>query len=249
MKAPSVAVQIVNYKTKSFLEPLLDSIAKDIVQCAYTVEINILDNNSGDNLEDIKKKWRDHNVSVYSADENKGFGAGHNILAQKTEARYLLILNPDVLFIEARTIERLVKTLEEYRAAVVGPRLLTPKKEARNAPLGKLSAKQFKQQPWDHSLTYVGPYRTHDHITDAAWVSGATFLITRQSFLESGGFDEKFFLYMEEVDLCRRLRKKQQRTVYNPAIRVLHYNHAVASKTAKHMLRSVPYFVFKMLKD
>ena len=57
MKSADIAIQIVNYKTKDFLDPLLESITKDIATYNGTVEVNILDNDSGDSLEDISKKW------------------------------------------------------------------------------------------------------------------------------------------------------------------------------------------------
>lgn len=248
METPYIAIQIVNYKTKNFLNPLISSIIKDTADYGQKIEINIIDNDSGDDLRNIAKRWQDQDVHTYKADKNGGFGTGHNVLARKTRARYLLILNPDVLFIENQTVERLMNTLKQYKATVVGPRLLTPKNKARNIPLGNLSPSQLKQQPWDHSLGYVRPYRLHDKLVEAAWVSGAVFLIERESFLESGGFDETFFLYMEEVDLCRQLRKRRQRIIYEPAIRVLHYNHAVAKKNTKQMFNSLPRFFFKMLK-
>ncbi len=246
MQMPDLAIQIVNYRTKRFLEPLLVSITNDLAGSKLQVEINILDNASGDDLDDIAKRWKPHNVHTYRSDINGGFGAGHNVLAQKTQARYTLILNPDLLLIEANTIERLIDSLEQTRAAVMGPRLLTPR-ERRDTALEGLSLAQLKQQPWDHSRSYIGPYRVDNDLTEVAWVSGAVFLIKRQEFTKMGGFDEKFFLYYEEVDLCRRLRKQGRHILYDPRVQVLHYGSAVAKK-GRHVMKSFLYFQRKRFK-
>ena len=250
MQSADLAIQIVNYKTKSFLDPLIESIFKDLAGSHLKTEINILDNASGDNLEDIGKKWHDHDVNIYKSDRNGGFGAGHNLLAGKTKATYLLILNPDLLLIEEHSIERLLRTFKQTGAAVVGPRLLTPR-SAKDIYLKSPPADQLKQQLWDHGTHYLepNPYYVHNDLTEVAWVSGAVLLISRQEFLDIGGFDEKFFLYYEEIDLCRQLRKKQQRIMYDPNIQILHYGSAVAKKFSLHMLKSLLHFELKSLRQ
>jgi N-acetylglucosaminyl-diphospho-decaprenol L-rhamnosyltransferase len=250
MKMIDVTIQIVNYKTKNFLNPLIDSILKDLRGSNLTFEINILDNNSGDDLRSFFTKWQNHGVHVYVSDKNGGFGAGHNMLAAKTNAQFLLILNPDLLFIEKNTIKRLIAVSNKKRVAVVGPRLLTPRSR-QDRSLYNLSVDQLKQQPWDH-FKYdksVGLYHPHDELSEVAWVSGAVLLIARQQFVDAGGFDEKFFLYYEEVDLCRRLRMTGVKVFYDPSIQVLHYGSAVASHYSKHMMKSFLYFQFKKFRS
>lgn len=237
----SLAIQIVNYKTKGYLIPLLTSIFKDIESSKIKVEVNILDNNSGDNLKDVEQKWSNHNLKVYYSDKNGGYGAGHNILASKTNADYLLLLNPDTRFIEKDTVSRLLKTLEKTKATVVGPRLLT--KKYRDQPHNN----ELVQQPWDHSISeeFFSSYEVHDSIVKATYVSGAVFLINREKFVDIGGFDERFFLYHEEVDLCDRLRSKGAVVIYDPSIQVYHYRHAVASKKSIYYVKSTIYYLLK----
>jgi N-acetylglucosaminyl-diphospho-decaprenol L-rhamnosyltransferase len=244
MKQLDVAIQIVNYKTRDFLEPLIESVFRDTASSDLKIEINVLDNASGDDLSDIARRWRGKNLHIYATDTNNGFGAGHNLLAGKTRARYLLILNPDLLIIEPRTVERLIARLEKSGAAVVGPRLLTPRaRQARE--LGDLTAGDLKQQPWDHCKRYIGPYQRHDKPVEVAWVSGAVFLIGREQFEAAGGFDEAFFLYYEELDLCRRLRRRGLRVVYDPEVQVLHYGNAVANKFSRYLVKSFLLFLMK----
>lgn len=252
VKSPDIAIQIVNYKTKAFLEPLLESVAKDVAGSSLAVEINILDNASGDDLTEIGKRWQKHNVHIYTSDKNRGFGGGHNLLANKTKAHYLLLLNPDLIFIEPQTVQRLLDTHQQSNADVVGPRLLTPKKRTA-AQLAALSQSQLKQQPWDHGTYNIFTrYRSKHTLTEVAWVSGAVFLIERDTFENVGGFDEKFFLYYEEIDLCHRLQGQGKRTVYDPTIQVLHYSGGATGRGiayGKHSTKSFLRFHAKRLKS
>lgn len=247
MQAVDLAVQIVNYKTKSFLEPLIRSILTDLADSGLTFEISILDNASGDDLGDITQKWSGRGIHLYISHKNGGFGAGHNQLARKTAARYLLVLNPDTLFVEPGSIRRLLDTLEQHGAAVVGPRLLNPSRQKRSSALGQLAPDQLTRQRWDHGVLGLSKWRprtTHE-LQAVAWVSGAVFLIERALFVKVGGFDEKFFLYCEEVDLCLRLRQRHETILYDPSVQILHQNGAVAKKFSRYGLYSVFYFLRK----
>lgn len=240
MKSPDLAIQIVNYKSKAFLDPLLTSIINDISTLDCAIEINILDNASGDDLSDIGAKWKKHNVHVYTSKTNGGFGAGHNLLAHKTAAPYLLILNPDILLIESHTIQRLLKSLEQHNATAVGPRLQNPK--TRSYTLGQpLASRQLKQQIWDYgTFTVFWRYKTLHAPQEVEWVSGGVTLINRGAFDAIGGFDERYFLYYEDLDLCDRLHRSGGRIVYDPTIQVLHYGSASTKGNGKyrHLMRS-----------
>ena len=249
MSYPDVAVQIVNYKTKRFLYPLIESILSDIKGAKRSVAINILDNASGEDLADIAKQYGNQNVHVYTSKTNGGFGAGHNQLAGKTSAHYILLVNPDMLFIEEHTIDRLVDTLEQQRATVAGPRLLWPRKRNQQTmDLQTLSRAELTQQPWDHGRDTEWRYYVDNELREVVWVSGAAFLIERAAFEAVGGFDEQFFLYYEEIDLCYRLRKRGNVVIYNPKIHLVHYGSAATGKFNKHKLKSLLLFLRKKIK-
>lgn len=236
-----IRIQIVNYKTKSYLLDCLTSIAADMENFDGEYSMAILDNASGDNLSDIRalspqfKKFE-----IYQGENNVGFGGGHNFLSQKSDAKYILLLNPDTKIIEPRTIERLIEQAIEFEAQVIGPRLIT--------------SKDITQQ-WDHGelhgfRAWIGLnsgnsfWREQKKVTEVAWVSGAAFLIEKKWFDDLKGFDERFFLYKEEEELCWRLRKKGGKVVYDPTITIFHYGGVVAKKS-EHMQKSVDYFLDK----
>jgi N-acetylglucosaminyl-diphospho-decaprenol L-rhamnosyltransferase len=226
-KTPTLAVQVVNYGTRSYLEKCLGTVVADLDRSEIPYEINLLDNASGEDLDDLAQTLPA--CRAYSASRNLGFGAGHNLLAAKTPAPYLLILNPDVEFVSPATAERLLAIVAgEDRVKAAGPKLVT----ATGEP-----------QPWDHGRLHGlraqisvraghAYWRPTDVRQEVAWVSGAVLLVEHAAFTALGGFDEKLFLYKEDEDLCLRLRRANGRVVYEPAVVARHHGSVAADRRA-----------------
>jgi hypothetical protein len=236
-----VCIQIVNYKTKAYLLRCLESLFEDLKNAEIVFSVAILDNASGDDLSDIPKKFPGKPIAVHYHRSNVGFGAGHNVLARQSSARYLLLLNPDILFIETNTIGRLLDRAKESGSAVVGPKLVTTKKRvAQHYDHGELYGLRARiAQHTGHAF-----WKEQKNITQAAWVAGAVFLIEKEWFVRLGGFDENFFLYGEELELCFRLRALGGAVTYDPTIIVFHYAGVVAKKS-DHLRKSNDYFLRK----
>ena len=141
--------------------------------------------------------------SAFRAGTNLGFGGGHNLLASRTEAAYLLVLNPDVELLTPGSIEHLlglVRGGERVKAA--GPKLIGPDGRGQPYDHGRLhGARAAIALKGGHSY-----WRDTDVRQEVAWVSGAAMLVEREAFLSVGGFDENLFQYKEDEDLCLRLR-------------------------------------------
>lgn len=251
-----IVIQIVNYNTKKYLPDCIDGVISDLKKVGLSYKILVLDNDSRDDLSDLEKKYDKENVQFYYSDKNGGFGAGHNFLSKKAESEYILILNPDIKFLEAGTITRLIKHFKkdaDNKVVIVGPKLLN----------------DSGVQRWDHGESHgflgrlscaIGGtfWKDRKNTTEVAWVSGAFFLIKRDIFKEICGFDENFFLYKEEEDLCLRIRKLGFKIIYEPDVKVLHHGSVVASKSEffndsdkyffeKHF-RDKGFFVFNFIK-
>lgn len=234
-----LAIQIVNYKTKTYLSDLLKDLVSDLKNATFSYEINILDNDSGDQLDDLKKDFPQLPISIYYSKKNLGFGAGHNFLAQKTEADYLLILNADLKIIEKDSVTQLYSAINsDPDIDVLGPRLV--KESGRT-------------QVWDHGhfipiLPKIYMYWREDkNPCSVAYVSGAVFLIRKSSFDQVKGFDPKIFLYSEELDLCIRIQDTGGKIVYNPSVKVMHFGSVVAKK-GRFMKDSMNYMIDKYYK-
>jgi GT2 family glycosyltransferase len=237
--APQLAVQIVNYHTRNYLERCLDGVAADLEQSGLQYEISLLDNGSGERLGDLSQRYL--HCRAFMSAENLGFGGGHNLLARQTRARHLLILNPDIEFLAPHTAERLLEVFRsDSRVKVVGPRLIT----AAERP-----------QPYDHgrlhglraSIALRGGHsywRVLNTRQEVAWVSGAAMLLQRTAFMSVGGFDENLFLYKEDEDLCLRLRAAGALVMYEPSVVIRHHGSVVADRNAE-LARALSYYFAK----
>lgn len=235
-----VRIQIVNYKTKAYVVECLTSLLATIADGSLTHSIALLDNASGDDLSDIPHLFPTLPLEIHHATTNVGFGAGHNVLATRGDARFLLLLNPDTRFVEARTTARLVQRAVDSNAQVVGPRLVSA---------------DGKPQPWDHGelhgwlaqtamRTGNSFWRRQTVPSSAAWIAGAACLFEKRWFDKLGGFDERFFLYKEDEELCLRLRDLGGTVVYDPTISVMHHCGVVARKH-EHLATSTVLFLEK----
>ena len=236
-----LAIQVVNYRTRLYLERCLMTVLADVERSGLTYEVNLLDNDSGESLEGLSRIFpRCH---AFAAPRNLGFGAGHNLLARNTDAPYLLILNPDVEFVSPETAKRLIATVAEPGPVkVVGPKLLTPAGAAQAYDHGRLHG--FRAQialRGGHSY-----WRATNIRQGVAWVSGAALLVERAAFEQVGGFDENLFLYKEDEDLCLRLRNTGGQVVYEPSVTVLHHGSAVTDRQAE-LAHASSYFFAKHL--
>jgi GT2 family glycosyltransferase len=223
-----LAVQVVNYRTRRYLERCVETVVSDLEASRLRYEINLLDNASGEDLADLSARFP--RVRALSAQTNLGFGGGHNVLAGQTEATYLLILNPDVEVIAAGSIERLLGVVKAGdRVTAAGPKLVGSDGRAQPYDHGRLNGMRAAiALNGGHSY-----WRATDTRQEVAWVSGAAMVVERAAFTALGGFDEELFLYKEDEDLCLRLREAGGRVIYEPAVRILHQESVVADRRAE----------------
>ena len=147
-------------------------------------------------------------------------------------------------FIEPNTVRRLYDdACGNVDAAVVGLQLLTAQREPQKFDHGELSGILAS-----FALAAGRSYwRERNERGEVAWVSGALFLIRKKIFDALSGFDENFFLYKEEEDLCLRIREQGKNILYDPTIHVLHHGSVVAKKE-EYMGPSLRYFLEKHFK-
>lgn len=227
-------MQIVNFRTKSHLGPCISAVLEDLRAGPGEHRVLVLDNASGDDLSELAAVHRDDPVEFHLGEDNVGFGAGHNRLAQLHEAAVLLLLNPDVLLRSRATVAALCELLSEPGVAAAGPRL-----EREDGVI----------QQWDHGdlsgiRARLAAAAGHSHArerttrTGVAWVSGACVAISRPWFEVVGGFDPGFFLYKEEEDLMLRMRRLGARVVYDPTLRAVHQG-SVTGARPEHLAPAV----------
>lgn len=240
--AAAVSAVVVNYNAGAHLTGCVASLRAEGV-----ADVVVVDNGSADGsvaaLLDA-----DPAVRVVRPPRNLGFGGGANAGARHARHDLLLVCNPD-LALHAGALATLVATLADHPdVAVVGPRVLTADGEvypsARAFPtIGEAAGHAFvgllsEENRW--TRRYKRPVPAADvpavggGSSEADWVSGACFLVREDAFSSVGGFDEAYFMYVEDVDLCWRLRRAGWRVLYEPAAAV---THVQGVSTGRHPYR------------
>jgi N-acetylglucosaminyl-diphospho-decaprenol L-rhamnosyltransferase len=220
----SVGAVIVNYNAGEHLRHCVQSLRADGV-----AEIVVADNDSRDGSERAVAE-ADPEVVVLRTGDNLGFGTAANRGVAATTSPYVLIMNPDVV-VEPGTVKCLATALDEDpNLAAVGPRITnldgSRYPSARRFPdLPVAAGHAFLGFVWPEnpfSRAYKLADRDHTRAQPVDWLSGACLLVRRTAFREVGGFDEAYFMYVEDVDLCWRLWRAGWRVGYEPAATVVH---------------------------
>jgi GT2 family glycosyltransferase len=217
------SIVIVNWKSIEFLIPCIESIKKN-TQSKH--EIIIIDNNSG-SAEQTEISKIKNIITIFNPD-NKGFATACNQGFQIAQGNYIFMLNPDTLLIGS-TIDILIDYLENNTTIFAAAPKLVYGEDCSHHP----SVKHFTS-PFGHfflMLPVVGKLwkkwrnistnPNKPKIIDCVW--GAAIMFRKEVFMKIGFFDERFFLYSEEVDLCRRMKMKGMRLAYHPQAVVAHY--------------------------
>ena len=228
---PEVTAILVNYNAGGELALALQSIRADCADIAW--EAVVVDNASTDGsaavVETIPQAALVRNVA------NVGFSRAVNQAVALAKSPLLLLINPD-----CRVIPGAVSTLRavldvEPSCAVVGPRILDPDGAVQGSARGDpdmLTGLFGRTGVLRVALPFLPVARRNVVAEDAVrtgassivvdWLSGACMLVRRDAFLAAGGFDERFFLYWEDADLCRRLRNRGFHVRYVPGATAVH---------------------------
>lgn len=222
-----VAVIIVSYNTRDHLNRCLHSLHAAGTQCTH--EVVVVDNGSSDgSVGLVRTHWPD--VRLIEIGENVGFAAANNRGAEATDSAFVLLLNSDTE-VPPGAVDGLMQPLrDDPDISVVGPRLvdragqvelshgsmMSPWGEVWQKLKGLVLARQIPGL-----ASWVARSMTRPHFPD--WVSGACLLVRRADAEAAGWFDERFFLYAEDVDLCASIRRLGHRILFTPAVEVVHH--------------------------
>lgn len=226
----TLSIIIVNYKSKGLLKQCLRGIYD--AKLALDFEVIVVDNASHDGSEVMVRRYFPQ-VHLIMAKENKGFGAGNNLGLAVAKGEYILILTPDVAVFPGAVEDLHRYILAHPQVGLVGPKLINPDGSIqssaylfpsfmmaifRRTPFGKLPAakrqlQRYLMRDWDHNDS-----------RPVGWVLGACFLARADQLKKLQGFDEAFFLYVEDTDLCRRFWQIGAEVHYVHTAEMVHYH-------------------------
>ena len=229
---PEVSAILVNYNSGADLRLALQSVAEECASCPW--EAIVVDNASTDGSGACASAFAPHARLVSNA-SNVGFGRAVNQAVAASSAPLLLLLNPDCR-LSRGALAALRAVLDcEPSCAIVGPRVLDPDGAVQGSARGDpdmLTGLFGRTGALRARLPFL-PVARRNVLADEAiasgkrsvpvdWISGACMLVRRQPFLDAKGFDERYFLYWEDADLCRRLRQLGHEVRYVPGAAVVH---------------------------
>lgn len=247
----NITSSIVTYKNSI---EILKKTINSFLNTDLNIKLYIIDNSPSDRIREVCK---DKRIEYIFNKKNLGFGAGHNIAIRRLreESKYHLVLNPDIFF-ESGRLEKLYEFMESNEeVGLIMPKIYYLDNSAQHlckllpTPLDLILRRSnlkflktvFKNRLDNYELRFSG----YDKVIDVPHLSGCFMLVRKDVFKKVGFFDERFFMYLEDVDFSRRVHK-YYRTVYYPEVVVYHhwakdsYSNPVAFK--HHLLSAIKYF-------
>lgn len=238
---------IVNYNSQFWLKKTLSSLKEFYLsKTKKNVQVTVVDNNSSDDsLKMIAYEFRF--VKVLKLKDNFGFAVANNVALKESNAEYVLLLNSDVEFTDKSNLDTLISFMQEKPK--VG--IITPRIEFISGEIDP-ACHRGEPTPWA-AFTYMFGLETlfpqtklfaqyHQsyknlrtiHTIDAC--SGAALLIKGDLLKEVGLLDERFFMYAEDLDWCRRVREAGYLVVYYPEVVVIHHKNKSGIKSASQQI-------------
>lgn len=231
-----ISIIIINWNTKELLLGCLESIEKEGSECS--LEVVVVDNGSVDgSVEAARENYP--RVKLIQNGRNLGFAKANNIGIEASTGRYVCLVNSDVKVMPA-CFAKLVDYMDTNNSiGIIGPKILWPdmslQDSCRRFPnlwnnlceilyLNKLFPK-LEVFGGEHMIFFP-----HDRMIKVDGLVGCFLMIRRSALTEVGLFDERFFIYSEEIDLCKRFRKSGWEIVFYPDAQAIHYGRASSSQ-------------------
>lgn len=243
-----ISIAIVSYNTRDLLRACLRSLQTH--SDAANLEIIVIDNASRDgSAHMVRQEFPD--VQLIESAHNSGYGAANNRALQEARGEFVWILNSDTT-IESATIATMLEWMRaQPRCGAIGTRLILPAGTTQpSCALDPSLFAVFIEQTYLDKLMpgnrYAGSYAMTDwdynDLREVPQVCGASLLVRRAAWRALGGFDESYFMYFEDTDLCVRLREAGWKIWYLPAARVHHHLGASSAGAWRERARMVAHY-------
>lgn len=240
-----LSIIIVNWNSKDYLRKCIDSIVSTVYGIQY--EIVVIDNASFDGCDEMLQQFYPQ-VRFIQGQQNRGFAWANNMAFQKSKGRNLLFLNPDTE-VKDSSIETLYHHLNSLpNAGIVGATLLNSDGSVQTSCIQAfptilnqlLDSNALRNLFPEADLWGMKPLFTGDaHPKQVDAVSGACLMIKRSIFEDVGMFNNEYFMYSEDIDLCFKVRKASLNTYYVPTAVILHHGGKSSSNSGSNAFSSV----------
>lgn len=224
----NIAISIVSFNSKDIFQTLDNLIEKILPYFACTVYI--IDNNSEPSYKEKLALYQSERILIEFYPKNMGFGFGHNKIASNLEEEFLLVCNPDIL-VDCKNLEYMVEFLKSNQRILVAPKVVYPNGDIQYLFRRKLDVFDYAlrfipsktiKKIFNKRLAYFECRDLSEEIQEVKFASGCFMLMRTTEFREVAGFDERFFMYFEDNDLCQKFRLSNMKIIYLPDAKVIH---------------------------
>lgn len=243
---PLVSILTVTYNSSDFIVKSLKAV---IANTHIPFEVIIVDNHSQDDtLDKIRKSGI--KVKLIPQASNLGFSKANNIAVKESSGEYLMFLNPDTQ-VKNNCIDELLHYLKTHsKVGLVAPQLIESGKNIQRS-VRRLPTifGAFKEYYLKINNSYEDYHPTEDVPEEVDSVVGAAMLIKKDVYIKSGGFSEKYFMYFEDLELCKNIKKIGLKIIYLPIAQAIHKIGASAatnSKTSQYLKDSAEIYHGKL---
>lgn len=214
-------------------------LVEDLIPCPEVLRIVITQN-----VDEEVAYPSDPRLDICRNTASRGYGANHNTALADATTPFVCVLNPDIR-LQGNPFPALLRSFDDQSVALSAPKIVSPdgvtEDSARRFPtLPSLAAKAFGKND--------GTYSDKTDLLDPDWLAGMFLLMRREAFAKVGGFDEGFYLYYEDVDLCWRLRRAGYQVVQDRTVVVTHDARRESRRSlrfARWHLTSMARYLFK----
>jgi GT2 family glycosyltransferase len=239
----NLTVIIVNWNVKNFLKGCLESIYRFTRGIEF--EVFVVDNNSSDGSRDMVKADFPQ-VRLIENSQNLGFAASNNIALKECASEYVLLLNPDTELAD-NSLKAMVEYMDAHaEAGCIGCKLFfgdgSLQHSCRTFPsiFTDLMDNLFLAWIFPRS-TFFNSYRmgywSHDHVREVDVPAGACLMVRYDIIRSIGFFDTRFFLYYDEIDLCRRIKNGGWKIFFVPYMKIIHYSNKSSKQIPLDIIR------------
>lgn len=238
-----LSIIVINYQSKDYLEKFLDSTEKYLQGIDdFDFEV-ILVKNDTEPLTALAKNYQ-LPIKIINSQKNIGFGAANNLASKQATGKYLLFINPDTQLVDS-SLQEMVRLLEKFpEIGVTGPKIIEADKNlpqpwtcGKKTSLSSVLFRNSINKPWNKNES-----------TEVDWVSGTALVLSKELFKKITGFDEKFFMYFEDQDLCLRVKDFGKKIIFFPSAKIIHFNGKSwkdEKEKKHHFYKSQDYFFEK----
>ncbi len=230
-----ISVVIVSWNSQAIVAQCLEALTRH--RSKYSFEIILVDNASSDGTPDMAAS-RFPQVRLIRNSENLGFAKANNIGIRQAKGRYVCLMNSDIVIRDA-CFDRMIEYLEQHAdIGILGPKLLNPDLTLQDScqsfptlwnnlcealSLNRLFPRSrfFSERHWI--------FFAHDRICDVPVLPAAFWLVRREAFEQEGLFDEQFFIYCEDMDLCKRFWNRGWKVIFSPEAEAVHHHGGSSS--------------------